>query len=107
VLDRSSRELHLVGLPTSDGTIKLDVIRLPLAEIEKGKPEIPQSYLYDCLDWMCHLAYKKNDADTVDPVKSERYEQSFTATVGPRQSNHQLQLGYHHGGRRRPRLYYH
>lgn len=106
VLERTSRNLQLVGVPTVDGTIKLDVVRLPLASIVTGTPEIPQQYLADCLDWILHLAYLKNDADTANPALSAAFAGMFEAKVGPRPSDLRLQLERHQSGRRRPRTYY-
>jgi len=106
VCERTSRRLQLVGIPTVDGTIKLDVVRLPLAIIETGIPEIPQQYLADCLDWMCHLAYLKNDADTYDPKRAAFFADKFEAIVGPRPSDMRLQMEYRQSGRRRARLYW-
>lgn len=106
VLERASRRLQVVGLPTADGNIKLDIVRLPLEILETGVPEIPQHYLSDCLDWMCHLAYLKNDADTKDMAQAANFAQLFERKVGPRDTNLVLELAYHQAGRRRPRLYY-
>jgi hypothetical protein len=94
-----------VGKPTATGFLKLEVIRLPLTILEEGVPEIPQQYLSDCLDWMCSLAYLKNDADTYDQKRSVEFAKEFERKVGPRPHNHQLTLEYHQAGRRRPRLY--
>lgn len=105
-LERSSRNLRLVGVPTVAGVVSLDVIRLPLAVIETGTPEIPQQYLADCLDWMCALAYLKNDADTANPQLSQMYAAEFERKVGPRPTNLQLELERHQSGRRRARLHY-
>lgn len=105
-LERSSRKLRLVGVPTVAGVVSLDVIRLPLAVIETGEPEIPQQYLADCLDWMCHLAYLKNDADTTNPQVAQMFAVEFERKVGPRPSNLQLELERHQSGRRRARLHY-
>lgn len=106
VLERSSRRLLTVGVPTVDGEIKLDVIRLPLEIIETGAPEIPQSYLADCLDWICSLAYLKNDSETANPALAEKFAAEFERKVGPRPTNLQLQLEYHQAGRRRARLHW-
>lgn len=106
VLERASRRLQLVGVPTLDGTIKLDVVRLPIEILETGTPEIPQQYLSDCIDWMCSLAYLKNDADATNPELSMSFAKEFERKVGPRPSDLQLQLEFHQSGRRRARLYY-
>jgi hypothetical protein len=106
VLERASRQLQTLGIPTVDGNIALDVVRLPLETLETGIPEIPQHYLSDCLDWMCHLAYLKNDADTKDMKQSANFETLFTGKVGPRPTDLILELDYHQQGRRRPRLYW-
>lgn len=106
VLERTSRRLQLVGVPTVDGTIKLDVIRLPLDIIETGEPEIPQQYLADCLDWICSLAYLKNDSETANPALSQSFALEFERKVGPRPTDLRLVLEQHQAGRRRPRTYY-
>tara|TARA_R110002110_G_scaffold415835_1_gene657223 strand:+ start:38767 stop:39513 length:747 start_codon:yes stop_codon:yes gene_type:complete len=106
VLNRSARQLMLVGLPTTAGTVSFDVIRMPMKAIEQGIPEIPPKYLPHCLHWMCHLAYLKNDADTADANQAANYETLFTAAVGPSRTDHEVELAYHQQGRRRARLYY-
>ena len=106
VLERTSRRLQLVGVPTVDGTIKLDVIRLPLEIIETGTPEIPQQYLADCLDWICSLAYLKNDSETANPALSQSFALEFERKVGPRPTDLRLVLEQHQAGRRRPRTYF-
>jgi hypothetical protein len=106
VVSRESRVVRMVGVPSIAGTLQLDVVRLPLEAIEVGIPEIPQHFLSDCLDWMCHLAYLKNDADTYDPTRSERYAKEFERKVGPRPTDHRLICEYQQSGRRRPRGIY-
>lgn len=107
VLNQSARSIRLVGIPTLDGVVGLEVIRLPLTAISgHAVPEIPQPYLADCLHWMCHLAYLKNDADTRDKSKSDEYAALFASRVGPRPSLFQLELEGYQQGRRRGRLYY-
>ena len=106
VLERTSRRLQLVGVPTVDGDIKLDVVRLPLAAIATGAPEIPQQYLADCLDWICSLAYLKNDSETANPALSQSFALEFERKVGPRPTDLRLVLEQHQAGRRRPRTYF-
>ena len=88
--------------------LTIDCDRTPITLMTEGvhTPEIQQAYLHDCIDWMCHLAYLKNDADTKDPKAALMYEQLFTMKVGPRPTALQLELEYHQSGRRRPRVYY-
>ena len=106
VLERTSRRLQLVGVPTVDGDIKLDVVRLPLAAIATGAPEIPQQFLADCLDWICSLAYLKNDSETANPALSQSFALEFERKVGPRPTDLRLVLEQHQAGRRRPRTYF-
>jgi hypothetical protein len=106
-MDLAGRELSLVGIPTADGVIKLDVTRIPLdGALEIGTPEIPQQFLTDCLDWMCHLAYLKNDADTSNPAQAASYAGEFERKVGPRPHDQRLGMEARQSGRRRSRLYY-
>lgn len=66
-------------------TLRLTVVRTPRNEMaeEIDEPEIPRRYHKSLLDWMKHLAYQKQDADTMDLAKAAKFEERFTAEFGP------------------------
>ena len=87
-LQEEDRELRLVPIPREANTLRMVVSRLPVADMALATrntttPEISE-YHYDLLDWMCHLAYLKDDADTQDLPKAKQYEDGFTAKFGSR-----------------------
>ncbi|MBZ0158397.1 MAG: hypothetical protein K8I29_19540 [Alphaproteobacteria bacterium] len=82
--------VRLVPTPTATDTLALEVVRLPLADMSledpDATPEIPEAYHFDLIDWICHLAYSKQDAETMDLEKAKLHEARFTAKFGPRPS---------------------
>ncbi len=75
------------GTATLVDVLSLEVVRLPLADmtiVGAESPEIPEEYHLDLDDYMCHLAYLKQDAETEDIVRSDKYETRFAAKFGPK-----------------------
>ena len=71
--------------PTSvDETFRMTVIRTPLTEMveDEDEPEIAPRFHRALLDWMLHLGYLKQDADTFDPKKAAQHEERFTGEFG-------------------------
>jgi hypothetical protein len=69
-----------VGIPTVDTTIQLVVERLPLIPITADRQQLKGvrvEHHYHLLKWMRHLAYRKQDADTFDLVKSDQERADF------------------------------
>jgi hypothetical protein len=52
--------------------------------IISSKPEIPEQYHRDLIDYVCHLAYKKNGKKTLDLQRSMTHLELFTNVFGPR-----------------------
>jgi len=48
-----------------------------------SRPEIPEEYHKKLIDWICHLAYSKQDAETEDARKTTTHEARFERTFGP------------------------
>lgn len=79
-----------------------------------GDVEIPDfsvQNLTHLADWMCHLAYKKNDTgtegETYNPVLADEYERRFERYVGPRPTAQRLRNSRRTANlRRRSRTYY-
>lgn len=71
------RWLHI---PEVDDTADMMIYRLPLNRItEEGQPlcDVDEDHHLHLLDWMKHLAYRKQDADTLNLTKAEECKRSF------------------------------
>lgn len=72
--------------PTANAdTIRLTAIRTPTNEMveDEDEPEIAKRFHRALLDWMLHLGFLKQDADTFDPKRASQHEERFTAEFGP------------------------
>ena len=80
--------LTLYPIPTVTETLSLTVYRLPMVEMSSDgdEPEIPPHLHLNLVDWMCHRAYMKGDADTLDTGKALVFERRFEKRFGPRPS---------------------
>lgn len=71
-----------VQIPTENDEVRLSVYRLPLNDIKLPSDEFtdvrPQHHLH-LVKWMKHLAYGKQDAETFDRGKSDKYKDEFEA----------------------------
>lgn len=72
-------KVRLLYIPDEDQIIYLVVYRLPLKSPGTANDvfEIHSQHHLHLLDWMKHLAYLKQDADTYDRAKSEEFEARF------------------------------
>ena len=106
VLDTTTREIRPFPAPEQDGTLTLDVITRPLTDMADmdDVPPIPVRLREGAINWICHLAYLKNDADTHDPQKAERFEALFARQFGDRPSANTLECRFDQAQRHRPRL---
>lgn len=71
-----------VQVPTANDTAQLFVYRMPTGFITAaGQPftDVAVDHHIHFLDWMKHLAYKKQDAETFDRARSNENEASFRA----------------------------
>lgn len=82
----ADNSITLVRIPVRDDTLRLRVTRLPLAPMvnDDDEPEIAARYHYRMLDWALRCAYLKQDPDTLDEKKAEKFEASFIAAFGVR-----------------------
>lgn len=80
LIGRQRGKVEFVGTPVVDDTIRLTVHRLPLVSVSDGShplDEVDSDHHTYLLDWMKHLAYRKQDAETFDKAKSEQCGQDF------------------------------
>lgn len=69
-----------VQVPTAADTVSLHIYRLPFVHIvdeTHALADIDEQHHIYLLDWMKHLSYKKQDAETFDKTKSADAEVSF------------------------------
>lgn len=80
IVGMERNKLRAWPIPVDSDAVILDVYRLPLLEINKGKNcffEVDEQHHIHLLDWMYHLAYSKQDVDTHDEQKAAKFEKSF------------------------------
>jgi len=83
-LSELGNELTLVKAPTINDIASLIVVRLPLLQFTLStSPEIAERHHDGLLDWAAHLAYMKNDSDTLNLNLAAVYEKKFTERFGP------------------------
>lgn len=71
--------LRAYPVPNEDVTVQMSVFRLPLVPLDDFdlELEIAEQHHRHLLMWMKHLAYDKQDAETLDKTKSRDFEQKF------------------------------
>lgn len=82
IIGRQKNKVEWVSTPAEDDQAQLSVFRLPLENItgfDQELAEVDDMHHIYLLDWMKHLAYKKQDADTFDKGKSEEFKADFEA----------------------------
>lgn len=83
-LNEPGNTITFLLAPSENGTAYLSVVRLPLTPFTlRTSPEIDEVYHVDLCDWAAHLAFMKNDSDTLSLQLAQHYEQKFTAKFGP------------------------
>ncbi len=83
-LNEPGNTLTLIPSPSVTDTASLVVSRIPLIPFTLiTSPEIEEKYHEGLMDWAAHLAYMKNDADTLNLNMSKVYDDKFTRQFGP------------------------
>lgn len=84
----NSSDLTLFPVPSKDGTITIDVRRMPLVSERmvggSDVPPIPEQFQRDLVWWMVHEAYSVHDADLHDDAAAAKAEAKFEAKFGRR-----------------------
>lgn len=83
----SSRyELTLFPGPSNGGTLRLEVYRLPLLDLEEAddEPEIPLELHDGLVDWALYRTYSSKDGEQEDPARAARALTDFTDRFGER-----------------------
>ena len=87
-LDEEALIAALTQTVAEADTLALTVYRGALkplsADIDTGKPEIPERFHERLMDWVLHRAYLKQDAETFDPAKAAQSLALFIQSFGER-----------------------
>jgi hypothetical protein len=82
IIGEEDEYVRWVNIPDSEVEIQLVVERLPLIPITRQRQRLlgvrPEHH-YHLLKWVRHLAYRKQDADTFNLVKSDQERDDFVA----------------------------
>lgn len=80
--------LTLFPAPSVAGTLRLDVYRLPLYDIEteSDEPEIPAELHMGLVDWVLYRVYDTPDMELTDPQRAQRALADFTVRFGERRT---------------------
>ena len=94
--DWQKGKIRIWPTPIADDTLRLMVYRLPLGDMdlenwESEEPEIHEQFQDKMLSWAMHLAYQKDEPNTLDPDKVLFYEQKYTAEIGPARDMYTLE----------------
>jgi hypothetical protein len=82
VIGEEDGYVRWVNVPDADYVMQLVVERLPTIPITREKERftgVRQEHHFHLLKWMRHLAYRKQDADTFNLVKSDQERDDFVA----------------------------
>ena len=82
IIGEEENYVRWVGIPTVNTTIRLVVERLPMTVIERSRQrftDLREEHHYHLLKWVRHLAYRKQDADSFNLVKSDQERDDFVA----------------------------
>lgn len=80
VIGRQRDKCEWLDTPAVDDVAQLTIRRMPLALAGENVDEfegVEDDRVINLLDWMKHLAYKKQDADTFDKAKSDDCAAAF------------------------------
>lgn len=99
VADLETDKIRLVPIPTSNDTLKLHIIRLPMNEITGSSSELEiseDSYRRALLMFCKAMAYGKNDAEAYSPEKAAQNKADFynyCIVIKSRQTRKQRRVG--------------
>lgn len=82
-LNEPGNTITFVRAPSAITTASLVVSRIPLTPFTlRNSPEIEEKYHEGLMDWAAHLAYIKNDSDTINLNLAKVFEDKFVRQFG-------------------------
>lgn len=88
ITDYETGKLRLYPPPVAAGTLKLNVYRLPLLDMNENtdSPEINARFHRSLIHWIKYRAYLKKDSETHDPDEASKALALFEQDFGKRSS---------------------
>lgn len=84
-LVQDEQSATLVPTPSENGTVQMEVYRLPLQSFaDKNEPEIGGAHHRHLVNWALFKAFSKPDAETIDPTRAAKAEADFNRYFGSR-----------------------
>lgn len=85
-LVQDDTRVRLGCIPASDGLLRIECYRLPLAPLanDNDAPEIHRAHHAKLVNWALHRAYGRPNTETHDANRSAMAEAEFTRVFGPR-----------------------
>lgn len=87
VLSDDGRDrVRLWATPSTVGTLRLHVYRLPLVPMEDldDEPEIHEMHHSGLIEWVMYRYWSQKDSENYDPARAEAAKAEFTARFGER-----------------------
>ncbi len=82
-LNEPGNTITFLLAPACADTASLVISRIPLTPFTlQTSPEIDEKYHEGLMDWSAHLAYMKNDSDTLNLNMAKLYEDKFSRQFG-------------------------
>jgi hypothetical protein len=82
-LNEPGNTIAFILAPSTTGPAKLAVSRIPLTPFTlQTSPEIDEKYHEGLCDWAAHLAYMKNESETLNLNMAKVYDDKFTRQFG-------------------------
>lgn len=94
IIDHNTNKITLYPKPTVVDTLNLLYYREELKPLTwtspQSSPEIEDRYIISALNYATHLAYLKDEANTLDPIKSDRHLALFNADFSNNSSHSEV-----------------
>jgi len=83
-LNEPGNTITFILAPSTADVAALVVSRIPVVTFNLAtSPEIAEKYHEGLMNWAAHLAYMKNDSDTINLNLAKFYGDAFTSEFGP------------------------
>ncbi|MEO5333033.1 MAG: hypothetical protein H7839_13520 [Magnetococcus sp. YQC-5] len=92
LLDVGNGRVGVYPIPEANDEMWFYVSRLPLLPLsdQASTPEIQEPYHFGLINWVCHEAYLKEDAETKDETKAMKYLSLFELQFGQRKTAQEI-----------------
>jgi hypothetical protein len=92
--DYISKKVTIIPIPRKYHTVYLDVVRFPYNRFSlstiSASPELPDEYTTGIIPWAMRQAFLKNDRETLNTMRSMKFEQEFYRIIEQTRINHKI-----------------